>query len=89
MRPAQLSIDQLPSRRRVLDFEGGSVSLAEKDGLFYVIMDERTMAFLLDEEDLQGMSLVNIIEFDAEAERLAYLNQRFPGAAFDVEDDKR
>lgn len=84
MRPAQLTIDQLPSPHRGLSFEGGDVSLAEKDGQFYVIVDESTMASLLDEEDIRGMSLLNIIEFDSAAKRLAYLDQRFPGAVFGV-----
>ncbi len=87
MRPAQLTVAQLPSRRRVLNFEGGSVFVDEKDGRFYIIVDESTMASLLDEEDLQGMSLVHIVEFDTENERFTYLNQRFHSATLDTAAD--
>ena len=78
MRTTQLTIEKLPSPRRVLNFEGGSISLADQGGRFYVIVDESTLAFLLDEEDLQSVNLTKIIEFDSATERLAYLHQRFP-----------
>jgi len=57
-------------------FEGGAVYTAEKDGKFLLIQDESTMAGLLDEEDLKGLELVKVREFDTEAERESYIDQR-------------
>ena len=56
-------------------FEGGAVFSAEKEGKFYLILDESTMASILDEEDLPD-ELVKIIEFDTVEERNDYIKQR-------------
>tara|TARA_B100002003_G_scaffold198348_1_gene188990 strand:- start:784 stop:1035 length:252 start_codon:yes stop_codon:yes gene_type:complete len=56
-------------------FEGGSVYSSEKNGKHYLILDESTMAAILDEEDLPDC-LVKIIEFDTIEERDKYIKQR-------------
>ena len=56
-------------------FEGGAVYLSEKNDKYYLILDEGTMAWILDEEDLPDC-LVKIIEFDSVDERNDYIKQR-------------
>jgi hypothetical protein len=67
-----------PERRLLSSFEGGSLWLAEKDGRYYVIADEGTMAdFLIPGEDDDLLNeLVNIYEFDSELERQEYILER-------------
>ena len=77
MYTSNLRIDQFPDRRCLLRFEGGTVCIAEKDDRHYVILDESTLAMLLDDEDVPGLTLVEIIEFDSFVERRAYLRDRF------------
>ena len=61
-------------------FEGGAVYTAEKNGMFYVITDESTMAEFLDENDLIDLSLTSALEFDSATERNVYLMEKFgPG----------
>lgn len=60
-----------------MSFEGGAVYTAENDNRFFVILDESAMAGLLDEEDLEGMELVKVHEFETERQRDAYLAERF------------
>jgi hypothetical protein len=52
-------------------------SVAERDGHFYVILDESTMADMLDEGDAGGSDVVKVLEFDTDADREAYLASRF------------
>lgn len=66
-------LDAFPNARLRQGFEGGAVYLAERDGKPYIIVDEGTMADFLDEEDEQ---LVQVIEFDCEQEREAYLREQ-------------
>lgn len=68
----------LPDRKLLVGFEGGSVWLAEKDGRYYVITDEGSMAgFLVPGEDDDLLNqLVKIYEFDSEAERQQYIQER-------------
>ena len=42
-----------------------------------MIEDESTMAWMLDPEDLQGIEPVRIYEFNTEADRERYLENRF------------
>ena len=58
-------------------FEGGVIYTAEKDGRFYAIIDEGTMADFLAKEELEGMTFVKVLDFDTEAERIAFLMQRY------------
>ena len=67
--------DDFPDKTLLKGFEGGAVYLAEKEGKFYLILDESTMASILDAEDLPD-ELVKIIEFDTVEERDAYINKR-------------
>ena len=71
------TIQQFPDHRCVYHFEGGVVYVAERDGHFYVILDESTMADLLDEGDAEGLDVVKVLEFDTDADREAYLASRF------------
>ena len=67
--------DDFPEKTLLKGFEGGSVYLSDKGGKFYLILDESTMASILDEEDLPD-ELVKIIEFDTVEERNDYIKQR-------------
>lgn len=58
-------------------FEGGSVHTAEREGRFFVIIDESAMADMLDEDDLADMQLTKAIEFDSPEARAEYLEKRF------------
>ena len=44
--------DDFPDKTLLKGFEGGAVFSAEKEGKFYLILDESTMASILDEDDL-------------------------------------
>ncbi len=76
MRRSELSVGDFPKRRRIQGFEGGAVYVAEREGKSYVIEDESTFAGLLSEEDLEGIELVRIYEFDTEEDRNRYLRDR-------------
>lgn len=67
-----------PNRQILFQCEGGIVWLAEKDGRFYVITDEGSMAGFLDPEEDEDMlsQLKNIHEFDTEADRERYIEKR-------------
>ena len=67
--------DYFPDKTVLKIFEGGIVYLAEDGEKFYLIIDESTMASILDEEDLPD-ELVKTIEFDTIDERNAYIKQR-------------
>ena len=64
-----------PDKTVLKIFEGGIVYLAEDGENFFLIIDESTMASILDEEDLPD-ELVKIIEFDTEEERDKYIKSR-------------
>ncbi|MGH7824377.1 MAG: hypothetical protein ACREQ7_04280 [Candidatus Binatia bacterium] len=62
--------------RRIKAFEGGAVFAAERDGKFYLINDQRTMAdFILPEDDDLLEQMLTVFEFDTEAEREEYLRE--------------
>jgi hypothetical protein len=67
-----------PERQPFSEFEGGSLWLAEKDGAYYVIIDEGTMAdFLIPGEDDNLLNeLVKIHEFESELERSQFIQGR-------------
>ena len=58
-------------------FAGGSVRTAEEGGKFLVILNEVVLFDLADEEDRGKMKPVRTYEFETEAERSAYLLERF------------
>jgi hypothetical protein len=66
-----------PERRAFSGFEGGGLWLAEKDGGYYVIIDEGSMAdFLIPGEDDDLLNeLVKIHEFDSELERQQFIQE--------------
>jgi len=69
---------QLPSQRVLYrGFEGGSIYTSENDGKFLVIIDESFMSALLPADDLEGMELVDVVEFGSESVRFEYLMSRF------------
>ncbi len=76
MRRSKLTAEDLPTRREIIGFEGGAVDVAEREGRYYVIEDESTFASLLDPEDLEGLELVRVYEFDSEGDRDRYLRRR-------------
>ena len=67
--------DYFPDKTVLKIFEGGIVYLAEDGEKFYLILDESTMASILDEEDLPD-ELVKTIEFDSVEERNEYIKSR-------------
>ena len=67
--------DYFPDKTVLKIFEGGIVYLAEDGEKFYLILDESTMASILDEEDLPD-ELVKTIEFDTVEERDEYIKSR-------------
>ena len=67
--------DYFPDKTVLKIFEGGIVYLAEDGEKFYLIIDESTMASILDEEDLPD-ELVKTIEFDTVIERDEYIKSR-------------
>ena len=71
-------LGDFPGRRVVRRFEGGSVSVAERDSRFYVLLDESSMAGLLSDEDAKslGGDLIKVVEFETEAARSAWLRSR-------------
>jgi len=67
--------DDFPDIKSLKGFEGGSIYTAEKDEKYYLILDESSMAAILDEEDLPDC-LVKIIEFDSLDQRMDYVKSR-------------
>ena len=67
--------EDYPKRTLLKGFEGGAVFLSEKNGKYYLILDESTMAGFFDEEDLPEC-LVKVIEFETDEERDEYIKDR-------------
>jgi hypothetical protein len=65
-----------PDRRQIHRGEGGDVSVAERDGKFFVTIDENALAHLLDDEELGVQELAKVLEFPTAADRQAYLTAR-------------
>lgn len=67
-----------PDCRRLFACEGGVVWLAEKDGHYYVIVDEGTLAdFLMPGEDDDLLNnLKGVYQFESELDRRHYLVAR-------------
>jgi len=63
-------------------FEGGGVYTAERDGRYFVIVDESTLQWFLPDEDLGP--LVKNRTFATEAERAEYLLAKYgPPRSYD------
>jgi len=69
--------EKFPHRRRVAAFEGGALYTAEKDGKYWVIVDEGTMRDFLSEKDAEGIEFVKTVPFETAEERDRYLRKRF------------
>lgn len=54
-------------------FEGGAVYTAEHNGRFFVVVDESTTLDMLSPEDCEGLSPVQVFEFDSTGERECYI----------------
>ena len=76
MKAVNLTPEDFPDMRLLRGFEGGAVYTAEREGRFYLITDEGTMADLLDDEDRKGMTFTSVREFESEAKRQAYARRR-------------
>jgi hypothetical protein len=76
MQRSFLKVEDFSRRERLLAFEGGAVYTAEHGGRFYLIQDESTLPELLSDEDLVGLELVNVLEFESKEEREVYLVDR-------------
>ncbi len=84
--PNDYSIEEhFPRRRLVNKFEGGTISLAEKDGSYYVIADERLMAdFLMPGNEDLLKKLILVYWFESEIQRELYLQERGWGRGQDT-----
>ncbi|MFC1665346.1 hypothetical protein ACFL17_06925 [Pseudomonadota bacterium] len=70
-------IDTLVDKQTILSGEGGSIySAVSKDGKVYLVIDEGTMTDFLSEEDLVGMELTKVYEFENQEEMIEYINKR-------------
>jgi len=63
-------------KKLLAGFEGGAVYTADSGGKFYMIIDESSLASLLDEEDLAGVELTKYLEFETASERAGYISER-------------
>lgn len=67
-----------PDVEMIGGFEGGAIYKATKDDKYYLIIDEGTLADMLDVDDQDLLDqLVKVIEFDAEEELKNYLGERY------------
>ncbi|MDP5131199.1 MAG: hypothetical protein NWQ54_09945 [Paraglaciecola sp.] len=71
------SIDDLAGLTLFKRFEGGAVFTQKNNGKYCVVIDESSIASLLPPEELDGMDLIKVLEFNSEQERLDYLALRF------------
>jgi len=70
--------DRFPAMVRLQGFEGGAIYTAEQDGLFYLLIDEGTMADFLDpveDADLFA-TMVKVYEFGSNSERQTFINNQ-------------
>lgn len=75
--------DKFPDAKMIGGFEGGAIYKATKNGKHYLIVDEGTLADILDEDDQDLLDqLVKVIEFDTEEELNHYLGERYGKFSF-------
>lgn len=71
--------ERFPSSRGLYGYEGGWVATAERDGKFYIAVDEGTMGEFLDPDDPTDAEvlarLITVMEFDTQEERDEYAQQ--------------
>ncbi len=81
--PYTFSVErQFPNARHLGGWEGGGAHTAERDGKWFIIIDEGTMADFLDENDPSDREVMNrlvtVFEFDTRAERDAHAASVLP-----------
>jgi hypothetical protein len=67
-----------PERDLLLGLEGGAIWIAEKEGRYYLIVDERSMADFLttgEDDDLLN-EIVKIYEFDSDQDRQRFIQEQ-------------
>lgn len=70
--------DIYPDAKIIGAFEGGAIYKATKKRKYYLIIDEGTMADLLDDNDRDLLKeLVQIIEFESENRLINYLKKNY------------
>ena len=76
--------ENFPNAKRVRGWEGGGAYYAVKDSIHYLIIDERTMAGFMDENDPDDKmlmdKLLHLIQFDNEEEFKQYLEEELSWA---------
>lgn len=78
MRSLPLTRADFSELHLLVALEGGAIYTAERQGKFYLVQDESSMADLLDEQDRRDIArwLLKVLEFDTAAEREAYVRGR-------------
>ncbi|MEO5753170.1 MAG: hypothetical protein ABIR38_00495 [Chthoniobacterales bacterium] len=76
-RRADFDLTDFQNTTVVKQFEGGVIYTATGAGKPVLILDESTLADLLNEEDRAGLSFVSVIKFENAAERQNYIERRF------------
>ncbi len=67
-----------PNAEEFLGFEGGMIYKSVKEKEYIVIVDNGTMAGMLDDDDLDLLDqLVTVIEFDSEEELNTFLGEQY------------
>ena len=72
-----LLVSDLEGMALFKSFEGGAVYTLLKDAKFLVVIDESSIANILPPEELEGIDLIKVIEFDSEQARSDYLTSKF------------
>ncbi|HOI24777.1 MAG TPA: hypothetical protein PK581_04205 [Caldisericia bacterium] len=76
--------ENFPNAKCVRGWEGGGAYYAVKDSIHYLIIDERTMAGFMDENDPDDKMLIDkllhLIQFDNEEEFKQYLEEELSWA---------
>lgn len=73
---------EFPNARMLRGWEGGAAYAAERDGAFFIVIDESTMSDFLDEDDPTDRDvldrLVTVLEFPDEQARDRHAAEAFP-----------
>ena len=72
-----MSAEAFEDRTRVAGFEGGALYVAERDGQYWILVDEGTMRGMLSEEDAEGIEFVKTRAFDTAEERAEHVRERY------------
>jgi hypothetical protein len=76
--------ENFPNAKCIRGWEGGGADYAVKDGIHYLIIDERSMIGFMDENDPDDKmimdKLLHLIQFDNEEEFKQYLEEELSWA---------